>query len=247
MELCALIPSLLLVQFFRRIRSRRQEISPLRQALYTIKSQSKFNENEIKRKKELTFPWWCLFIAYGLCLIFVGISIFFLIVRGIELGDLKTQQWLTSILSGFLSSILLTQPMKIISLTIFFACFCRKDNDKEATEFIDESNLDLDKDEDYLHTKSLFTCRPSVRAERLNEAEIACARQHRLREVHMWSIVREIFNYICFFILLSMIIYSKCQSNSFLQTQHLQKYFLNTRDVDNNYLKVCFFFLFEYF
>ena len=33
-----MIPSILLVQFFRRIQSRQQQISPLHQALYKIKS-----------------------------------------------------------------------------------------------------------------------------------------------------------------------------------------------------------------
>jgi hypothetical protein len=60
------------------------------------------------------FPWWCLFIAYGLSLIISGISMFFIIVRGIEFGDLKTQKWLTSLLSGLFSSILLIQPIKVI-------------------------------------------------------------------------------------------------------------------------------------
>jgi hypothetical protein len=67
-----------------------------------------------KKQSHLTFPWWCLFIAYGLSLIFAGISIFFIIARGIEFGDLKTQKWLTSLLSGFFSSILLIQPIKVI-------------------------------------------------------------------------------------------------------------------------------------
>jgi hypothetical protein len=39
---------------------------------------------------------------------------FFIIVRGIEFGDLKTQKWLTSLLSGLFSSILLIQPIKVI-------------------------------------------------------------------------------------------------------------------------------------
>jgi hypothetical protein len=43
----------------------------------------------------------------------IGVSIFFIIVRGIEFGDLKTQKWLTSILTGFFSSILFTQPVKV--------------------------------------------------------------------------------------------------------------------------------------
>ena len=37
-ELLALIPSLLLVQIFRRIRPRRKSVSPLREALYKIRS-----------------------------------------------------------------------------------------------------------------------------------------------------------------------------------------------------------------
>jgi hypothetical protein len=45
--------------------------------------------------------------------------------------------------------------LKIIGLSIFFACFCRKDNDQEAHEFIDENNLDLDNDEEYLHPKEV--------------------------------------------------------------------------------------------
>ena len=59
------------------------------------------------------FPWWCIFVAYGLCVLLVGLSIIFIIARGIEFGDLKTQKWLISILSGFFSSILLTQPLKV--------------------------------------------------------------------------------------------------------------------------------------
>ena len=68
-----------------------------------------------KGKPGLTFPWWWIFIAYGLCLLLVGLSVVFIIARGIEFGDLKTQQWLASILSGFFSSIFLTEPLKVNS------------------------------------------------------------------------------------------------------------------------------------
>jgi hypothetical protein len=66
-----------------------------------------------KKQSKLTFPWWCLFLAYGLSLLLVAVSIFFLIVEGIEFGDLKTQKWLTSLISGFFSSIFLIQPIKV--------------------------------------------------------------------------------------------------------------------------------------
>ncbi len=133
MELFSLIPSLFLEQLFRRLRSRRKQISPLRHALNQVKSSLQENESDEKKKMKspLTFPWWFIFIGYGLCAILVGISIFFIIARGIEFGDLKTQQWLTSILSGFFSSIILTQPIKILCLAIFFAFFCQRSDDEE--------------------------------------------------------------------------------------------------------------------
>ena len=121
-ELLVFVPSLFLVQFFRRIRARpshQQQISPLQQTLHQIKQKSSQKTNvpsEKKKQSKVTFPWWCLFLAYGLSLLLVIVSIFFLIARGIEFGDLKTQKWLTSLISGFFSSILLVQPIKVIDL-----------------------------------------------------------------------------------------------------------------------------------
>ena len=46
------------------------------------------------------------------------VSIFFIIVRGIEFGDLKCQKWLTSLLSSFFSSILVIQPLKVSFLDV---------------------------------------------------------------------------------------------------------------------------------
>jgi hypothetical protein len=90
-------------------------LSPLRQALYKLKPTFEYGEQETNKKKEkvFMFPWWALFIGYGLSFILYVISIFFIIVRGIEFGDLKTQKWLTSLLSSFFSSILLIQPLKV--------------------------------------------------------------------------------------------------------------------------------------
>jgi uncharacterized membrane protein len=113
-EFLSLIPSILLVEFFRRIQTRQQPISPL----YQMKSVD-LNRNEHSEKK-FKFPWWCLFIAYGICVILVGLSIVFMIVRGIEFGDLKTQKWLTSIVSGFFSSVVLIQPIKVKKSFLYF-------------------------------------------------------------------------------------------------------------------------------
>ena len=59
------------------------------------------------------FPWWCVFIAYGLSALIAVVSLFFIIIRGIEFGDTKIQKWLTTLLSSFFSSVILVQPLKV--------------------------------------------------------------------------------------------------------------------------------------
>ena len=63
----------------------------------------------------------------------------------------------------------------------------------------------------------------------------------------MWSIIREILTYLCFVSLICTITYSNHNLNSYYQVKHLQKYFLNSRQINLDYTKVkIFFFLFFY-
>jgi len=57
-----------------------------------------------------------------------------------------------------------------------------------------------------------------------------------MKEIKMWSIIREFLTYLCFLLFLYVIIYSNRDLNSYFQVQHLRKYFSNS----NNYEKVCF-------
>ena len=117
-QILSLIPRILLVQLFRRIQSRRKRISPSHSILSKVKRNSEsFDEDEKKKSKKkkcsLSFPWWWIFIAYGLCIIIVAVSIFFIIARGIEFGNLETKKWLTSMVTGLLSSIFILDPIKV--------------------------------------------------------------------------------------------------------------------------------------
>ena len=126
-ELLALFPSLFLVQLFRRTRQRPlkdDQLSLVKQALVDLKGRRKpvYRVNKKNEKSPLTFPWWCLFVAYGLSFILMIICIFFTIIRGIQFGDINVQKWLTSLIIGFFSSIFFTQPIKVNHF-IFKKCF----------------------------------------------------------------------------------------------------------------------------
>ena len=170
----------------------------------------------------------------------MGVSIFFIIVRGIEFGDLKTQQWLTSIVTGFFSSILLMEPMKVIGLAVFFACFCRNWNDVgEENEFLEDERIQFEDDQKlFLLKNSSYIYRSSKGIDRLNQGELAFARQQREKEVQMWSIIHEFVIYVIFITLICLITFSNRGENHFYQVKHLRSYFLNTRQIDQDFTKV---------
>ena len=79
---------------------------------------------------------------------------------------------------------------------------------------------------------------PSVRANRLEQGEVTWAREKRLKEIQMWSIVREFFAYLAFLSLLFLLAYSNGNVNAFYQVQHLRYAFHNTRQIDGDFTKV---------
>jgi hypothetical protein len=77
-----------------------------------------------------------------------------------------------------------------------------------------------------------------MRVNRLDQSQVVWARDQRLKELQMWSIIREVLTYLTFLSLLYFITYSNVNSNSFYQVNHLRKFFLNSRQIDNDYTKV---------
>ena len=122
-NLIVLPPSLLLVQLFRRIKRRHSRISAIKSILKlnnlnknATNTKIKTNTNKIEKIREIKFPWWFKIFAYMLSFAFAFVSLFFVIIKGIEFGDEKVQKWLTSLLTSFFSSIFLTQPIQVIFL-----------------------------------------------------------------------------------------------------------------------------------
>jgi polycystin 1L2 len=198
---------------------------------------------EFKLKRNIlgkTLPWWFIFIAYGLSFLVVSISAIFIIARGIEFGDSKTRKWLTSSISGFFSSILLTQPVKVVLMAIFFALIIRKDND-DIIENDDDDDIFLDGDEEYLHAfddGSLLTFRTKSGHIPLTSGEIAYARQKRLNEIKMWEILRELLAYASFLWILYVVSYSNRDPNAFYVMNHLREDLLNVNSATDDFTKV---------
>jgi len=72
----------------------------------------------------------------------------------------------------------------------------------------------------------------------LNRSELEWARQQRLKEIQMWSIIREFLLYILFLVVLFFATYSSLNPNASYQVRHMKQLFLNTREYQYDYTKV---------
>ena len=60
-------------------------------------------------------PWWCKIIAYILAFFFTFLSIFFIIVKAVSLGDFKTKKWLITVILGILFENILIEPIEVVN------------------------------------------------------------------------------------------------------------------------------------
>ena len=78
---------------------------------------------------------------------------------------------------------------KILGLAIFFAFFCRKsDDDQEAKEVLDDGQVDLDNDEEYLHLMQVrsFRCSQIISHESDNCRKNLCLLTDHPFEPNVW-------------------------------------------------------------
>ncbi|UJR17432.1 hypothetical protein I4U23_004327 [Adineta vaga] len=151
----------------------------------------------------------------------------------IELGDIQVQKWLTSILTGFISSACITQPLQILIMTICTIIYSRGKG-KHPVSMDDHC---LNDTEEYIHTiedQSLSY----TKIDRLNKTEVATARRQRFRQIRIRAIIEEIFSYVFYLGTIYFIAYYNYNTNVFFQVSHLQHFFLNPNSPTHDYTKI---------
>ena len=102
------------------------------------------------KKKKFSLPWWCVIIGWIMLWVTVGLCLAFITFYAIMFQDEKCRKWITSMLISFVTSVFLTQPLKVILLALLFAVIFKKPDDEEEYED-DEEEVALENDELWLH------------------------------------------------------------------------------------------------
>jgi hypothetical protein len=200
-------------------------ISEKRSENSSIPSEVNYYRNQaqatkISRKKSFTLPWWFKIIAYIASYACMTVSVFFIIVKGIEFGSEKVTKWLTSLLVSFLSSVLITQPAQVILLALLLVLIFRRYDDKSDFEMDHEDdgrsmNINT-KWHNLEQNKELFGTEANIKSlSLLEQAELEEARRARLKKVRMMKALQEIVIYLIFLASLFIVTYSNYGISSY--------------------------------
>lgn len=257
-------PTFLIILLFRRSRLRKLRPSRITEALkkqkvfienMSLKSTSSLKKNTdlsnieqnnkrqaaSKKSKRLTLPFWCKYIGWLLCFFSISVSVFFLWAYGIQFGDEKTRKWITSLIISFFASILVTQPIKVfLTAIILSAIFKSPEVDIDDSEE-DEDDIDLsmlEDNEEWLHEAYAGGKARSRMYQSPNSKILEKIKLQRLQELKMMTIIKDIFSYLCFLWILTVISYGNRDPGAYLLKDNLVKTIVDGTNSGVNFMSV---------
>ena len=174
--------------------------------------------------KEKQLPWWFVYVGWVLVIITSLVAGSVTLLYGIEFGLQKSTQWLLSMFFSVTQDILVSQPLKVVGLAIFFALIFKKTNkDNLFPRFNDYSRDQLP-----TTTKNLgeeHAVAPTVKVP--TETILQLAREKAAKERAMHAILLDFGAYILFTLIVLLIAYGIRDRHSFHQNNAVVKVVLN--------------------
>ena len=96
-------------------------------------------EKKKRKKAEGFLPYWCLYIAWFLCIAGSFASALFTLFYSMMWGKEKSNHWFFSMILAFSQDTFINQPAKVLLLSTAYAIFVRKSDEETEAE---ESNED---------------------------------------------------------------------------------------------------------
>ncbi|XP_068672930.1 polycystin-1-like protein 2 [Montipora foliosa] len=170
-------------------------------------------------KQDFLFPYYFIYIAWFLSFVTVISSATFTFFFSLQWGKDISNEWLSSMLVSFTEDLFVIQPIKIVIIVLITAYFFGSKSDvKEIGDQV--------KSEHASYTNATTdSALPSIEIKTLPEDEIELAREYRLKEAKMFSFVKELFLYMLFLTLLTVVCYGNRSYHGYLITRNLEDTF----------------------
>ncbi|CAH1793770.1 unnamed protein product [Owenia fusiformis] len=195
-----------------------------------------------KKKGPWMFPWWGIIIGWILVFVSVLGSAVMVLFYGIDFGDIKCKQWISSMIMSMFMSIFLTQPIKVFLIAIFFSLVFKKSEEEDEDVEQDEEEVELQHDEELLHSSSItapLNAKPRKVAYRPPDPKaLEKAREHRVKELKMFDIIREIVLYGVYLWVLMVISYGFRDPDARRVVENMESLYVERPDYELNFTKI---------
>lgn len=193
------------------------------------KTDKKKNKNGKEEKKTFTLPQFTIYIAYVLIFLASTTSAAFTILYSLTFGEAKSQRWVSSMMISFWQDVIISQPLKVMIFAVLFALIV-KDPDK-ALKDDGKQTTKLEKDEEWVHDpyddqRDGFSFKTSGEIPRPPGIEqLHLARQRGQKDKQMKAILKEMFLYLAFIIVMGVVAYGSRDNQAYDVTKTLKDFF----------------------
>ena len=126
--------NVLIVQIFRNLRPKnkkpKKEASQDANKKYIVEGVQIENQNPPKGK----LPYCFIYVAYAICYLVSAASVFFTLLYSIQWGKETSTEWVIAMVTSFLQSALLLQPIKVVLAAVVLAFFIKSAEDSEEEQ-----------------------------------------------------------------------------------------------------------------
>ncbi|XP_044184816.1 polycystic kidney disease protein 1-like 2 [Acropora millepora] len=164
--------------------------------------------------KEFLFPHYFLYIAWVLSFLTVASSATFTFYFSLQWGKDISNEWLSSVLVSFTEDLFVLQPIKIVLIMLIMAYFFGFKSELEKVDLSIQS-------EHASYVNARGDASQSMKVQPPHEDEIEQARRYLVKEAKMFSFGRELFLYLFFLTLLTIVCYGNRSYHGYLITNNL--------------------------
>ncbi|XP_047736408.1 polycystic kidney disease protein 1-like 2 [Hyalella azteca] len=187
----------------------------------------KLLRKKMKKKNKKTFPWWTVFVAWGLVLAAIGASAFFVFSYSMQWGKDKSNSWLISMSLSVFQSVMIVQPLKVLLLAAVAAILLKKPDVEDLTEEERRINGLPAEDEDLVVAMPGKGTRQRIEMKPVNSKKLEKLRLKRKQENEMLSLIKQILIYAIYLIFLLFLAQQNRNFNAFLINDNMKKMFVD--------------------
>ncbi|MCL4139932.1 UNVERIFIED_CONTAM: hypothetical protein GTU68_052240 [Idotea baltica] len=196
----------------------------------SIGDQNREYQSETKEKtNKKCLPWWTRSLAWLVSLILIGLSVFLVWSFGIMWGEVTTAKWLSSFLLTFIISIIVTQWLKVLIVSLISSVCIKEDLSVEDID-CDEERPNLKWDEEWNHHKILDPSKRKkvygIEGVDIENPEINVIRKRLQKEREMKLVIKNILLYSIFLIIVYLIVGERTDKSGIILKEHMKNTFI---------------------